>query len=480
MPDLKTKYELTPKLFGVDRWIEVFDGCDRLQENHAEFIKAIRGLEEYHAKIMSLEKDERGFVILRNGGDFEQYMMKPDAYGYNIRLDPPEGDASEFFARSNHKINIDTLDLAGVKNAESMFAESKISHIGKIINCDQLTNCRYMFQNTGIAAPPNMELPNVQYIDGMFEGCDNIRNIKNGKELKTIFGGENMVLPKDIKRTEDVVALVFGHSAQTVAGRVDPVGTRFAEWFKPIMDNRETAEANAFAANRFIEVTVGGVEYKSGLVVSCARDYEEYVRLNKAKPEIVKKQEILIISPDEGDAEQMFAEKTVDFQGMELVLGHVQNANAMFRRANIKGIGKISGTGYITTAQSMFKDAVIDKLPAEFKFDKLTNAESMFENTQVEHGGIGVLSLPEVAEASNMFKNSAALGVKDGTIDLLGTFGEDWFNHTGLNAYSMFQGLKRKIKFGRKKFDFGGTNACSIFADTEIVESDGIQIWISG
>ena len=30
MPDLRTKHELTPRLFGVDHWIEVFDGCERL------------------------------------------------------------------------------------------------------------------------------------------------------------------------------------------------------------------------------------------------------------------------------------------------------------------------------------------------------------------------------------------------------------------------------------------------------------------
>ena len=252
MPDLKTKHELSPRLFGVDRWIEVFDGCERLQENHAEFVKAIKELEEYHSSIISLDKDERGFVILRNGGDFEQYMMKPDTYGYNIRLDPPEGDASEFFARSEHKINIDTLDLAGVKNAESMFADSKISHIGKIINCDQLTNCRYMFQNTGIATPPNMELPHVRYVDGMFEGCSNLRNIKNGDKLKTIFGGMDVVLPKEIRRTEQVVSLIFGDDAQAITNRIDPVGTRFAEWLKPIIDNRETAEARAFAASHIL------------------------------------------------------------------------------------------------------------------------------------------------------------------------------------------------------------------------------------
>ena len=63
-------------------------------------------------------------------------MLKPDKYGYNIRIDPPEGYASAFFANDKHKINIDTLDMSGVKNAESMFAYSKIAHIGKIINCD--------------------------------------------------------------------------------------------------------------------------------------------------------------------------------------------------------------------------------------------------------------------------------------------------------------------------------------------------------
>lgn len=117
MPDLKTKHELSPGLFGVDRWINVFDGCDRLQENHAEFVKAIKELEEYHTKIMSLEKDERGFVVLKEESDFDQYMLKPDIYGYNIRLSPAGGDASEFFAESEYKINIDTLDMQDVKVA---------------------------------------------------------------------------------------------------------------------------------------------------------------------------------------------------------------------------------------------------------------------------------------------------------------------------------------------------------------------------
>ena len=77
----------------------------------------------------------------------------------------------------------------------------------------------------------------------------------------------------------------------------------------------------------------------------------------------------------------MFAEKTVDFGGAELVFAFVTNATGMFMHANVKGIGKISGTENITQAALMFKDAVVDKLPAELKLDKLTNAESMFENT---------------------------------------------------------------------------------------------------
>jgi hypothetical protein len=212
-------------------------------------------------------------------------------------------------------------------------------------------------------------------------------------------------------------------------------------------------------------------------MIGSVREYEEYIRLSTAKPDIVKKQNVIIFNPAGGDASSMFADKTVDFGEAELVFEFVTNAAGMFMHANVKGIGKISRTDNITCATLMFKDAVVDKLQDEMSFKELGDATSMFENTQVGNGGITKLSIPKVETAPLMFKKSNALGQGDAVVDLKEAFGENWFVQRNLDAHEMFHSFKRKIKFGADVFSFGGVNANAMFAETEIVDSDGVQVW---
>ena len=76
-----------------------------------------------------------------------------------------------------------------------------------------------------------------------------------------------------------------------------------------------------------------------------------------------------------------------------------------------------------------------------------------------------------------MFKKSNALGQGDAVVDLAEVFGENWFVQRDLDAREMFHSFKRKIRFGKDVFSFGGVNANAMFAETEIVDSDSVQVW---